>query len=75
MKHPTPAARWAAALTTAFAMSQADAATAHLSAGAAKLRGAANQGMLHTVSGSGHQHYLADDAAVPEGPQDLWGVG
>lgn len=75
MKHSTPAARWAAALTTAFAMSQADAAAAPLSAGAAKLRGAVDHSLLHPTGGSGHQHYLADDAALLEGPQDLWGVG
>ena len=75
MKHPTPAARWAAALTTAFAMSQADAATAHLASTAARLRGTAGQGMLHSANGSGQQHHLADDAALLEGPQDLWGVG
>ncbi len=75
MKHSTPAARWAAALTTAFAMSQADAATAHLSSGAARLRRATDQGMLHSADASGHQHYLADDAALLEGPQDLLGIG
>jgi hypothetical protein len=75
MKHPTPAARWAAALTTAFAMSQAAAATAHRATNEAKLRGGADHSLLHSASASGHQHYLADDAALLEGPQDLWGIG
>jgi hypothetical protein len=56
-------------------MSQADAATAHLSTNAAKLRGATDHSLLHSVDASGHQHYLADDAALLEGPQDLWGIG
>jgi len=75
MKHPTPAARWAAALTTAFAMSQAAAATAHRATNATRLRGGADHSLLHSAAASGNQHYLADDAALLEGPQDLWGIG
>ena len=73
MKHQAPAARWAAALTAAFAMSQADAATAQ-GAGAPQDANA-GYGSPRQTAASGNQHYLADDAALLEGPQHLWGVG
>lgn len=75
MKHQTPAARWAAALTAAFAMSQADAATAPGTAPHARQQAANGYGLQGQAAGSGNQHYLADDAALLEGPQHLWGVG
>ena len=75
MKHQAPAARWAAALTAAFAMSQADAAAAPAVGAAASHDHATGSGLARTTAGSGHQHYLADDAALLEGPQHLWGVG
>lgn len=74
MKHHAPAARWAAALTAAFAMSQADAATAPGAVEGARQGAAADYG-LQGKAASGNQHYLADDAALLEGPQHLWGVG
>lgn len=74
MKHPAPATRWATALTAAFAMSQANASPA-APAAIARQGGAPTHDLPRPRGESGHQHHLADDAALLEGPQHLWGVG